>query len=233
MAIDIRSAVMPVDNFPTRWQAVIFRNYGMLTNERIGKVLGCDAATVEAEAIRLGISNTPYQKEWEKSGYITIYRNNWFLLPKEQLIELLGMSEEKYEFILKEEDFLGIKLGDFKPECAPVRYYPLSDEEISKTEKIARSIEKYNVLPTSMPFDFSFDKSYGSAKPREDINTFAHGYLTPCGDVFEFGSENYLPDSLLRKYSESGIKGLWLHGVLSKLSSGTSMISSAILSRIL
>ena len=99
MAIKTKSAVMPVDNFPTRWQAVIFRNYGMLTNERIGKVLGCDAATVEAEAIRLGISNTPYQKEWEKSGYITIYRNNWFLLPKEQLIELLGMSEEKYEFI--------------------------------------------------------------------------------------------------------------------------------------
>ena len=217
--MEIKKAVMPVDNFPTKWQTVIFRNYGLFTNERIGKVLGCDGETVKAEAIRLGISNTPYQPEWEKSGYITAYRMNWFLLPKDQLIELLGISEEKYEFILKEEDFLGIKLGEFKPECDPVRYYPLTAAKISETEKIADKIKKYNVKPTAMPFDFAFDKTFGTfpASP-EDRNTFAHGYLTPCGDVFEGDSEAFLPDSLLKKYQASGVKGLWLHGVLSKLS---------------
>ena len=198
---------------------MIFRNYGLLTNERIGSVLGCSADTVEREAVRLGIGNTPYLGEWEKSGYITIFRNNWFLLPQNQLIALLGITEEKYEFTLKEEDFLGIKLGSFKPECEEVRYQPLTDEEIKKTEKIASSIERYNTFPRSMPFDFSFDKSYGPfAKPAETMNTFAHGYLTPCGDVFEKDPEQYLPDSLLKKYKESGVKGLWLHGVLSKLS---------------
>jgi len=219
MSMKIMQTVMPVDNFPTKWQAVIFRNYGLLANERIAEVLGCDAETVKLEAERLGIANTPYQPEWEKSGYITIYRNNWFLLPKEQLVKLLGISEDKYEFILKEEDFLGIKLGDFKPECAPVRYYPLSDEQIAQTDIIRKNIEKYDVLPTSMPFDFSFDKSYGPFPDSPaDRSMFAHGYLTPCGDVFETDSESYLPDSLLKKYQESGVKGLWLHGVLSKLS---------------
>ena len=219
MSMEIKSVVMPVDNFPTKWQTVIFRNYGLVNIERIARVLGCDPKTVEAEAIRLGISRTPYIEKWESAGYITIIRNNWFVLPKDQLIELLGFTEERYEFVLKEEDFLGIKLGSFKPECPPVRYYPLSEGEISATEKIRKSIEKFNVYPTSMPFDFSFEKSYGPF-PLVDNgrNIFAHGYLTPCGDVFETDSENYLPDSLLKKYSESGIKGLWLHGVLSKLS---------------
>lgn len=219
MAIEIKPAVMPVDNFPTRWQTVIFRNYGLFTNERIGKVLGCDAKTVKREAERLGISNTPYQPEWEKSGYITAYRMNWFLLPTEQLIELLGISAERYEFNLKEEDFLGIKLGYFKPECEPVHYFPLSEEEIRETEKIAEKLKKYDRLPTAMPFDFAFDKTFGSfPKAPEDRNTFAHGYLTPCGDVFETDSETYLPDALLKKYQESGTQGIWLHGVLSKLS---------------
>ena len=76
----VKKVKLPVNNFPSLWQAVIFRNYGLLANERIAEVLGCDAETVKLEAERLGIANTPYQPEWEKSGYITIYRNNWFLL---------------------------------------------------------------------------------------------------------------------------------------------------------
>ena len=116
MSMKILKAVMPINNFPTKWQTVIFRNYGMFSDSRIAKVLSCDEDTVRREACRLGISNTPYLPEWEKKGYLTAYRNNWFLLPKDQLIELLGISEDKYEFTLKEEDFLGIKLGEFKPE---------------------------------------------------------------------------------------------------------------------
>ena len=49
MSMKIQAAVMPTDNFPAKWQAVIFRNYGLLTNERIGAVLGCDAETVKRE----------------------------------------------------------------------------------------------------------------------------------------------------------------------------------------
>ena len=219
MSMKILKAVMPINNFPTKWQTVIFRNYGMFSDSRIAKVLSCDEDTVRREACRLGISNTPYLPEWEKKGYLTAYRNNWFLLPKDQLIELLGISEDKYEFTLKEEDFLGIKLGEFKPECERVSYTPLTDSEIEKTEKIRTKIEKYDVPPTSLPFDFSFDKQNDFSQGKvSDKNTFAHGYLTPCGDVFEVDSEYYLPDSLLKKYSESGVKGLWLHGVLSKLS---------------
>lgn len=219
MAIEIRKTVIPDLNFPTKWQAVIFRNYGMLTNERIGKVLRCDAETVEREAIRLGIGNTPFSALWETKGYITIYRNNWFLLPTEQLVELLGISREKYEFNLKEEDFLGIKLGEFKPECEPVYYSPLTEKEIAETEIIRKKLLPFDLVPSSMPFDFSFDKTSAKAKTKKnDSNIFAHGYLTPCGDVFEVDSREYLPDSLLEKYRDAGTKGLWLHGVLSKLS---------------
>ena len=183
--MEIKKTVMPDLNFPTKWQAVIFRNYGLLTNERIGKVLRCDAKTVEEEAKRLGIGNTPYHPLWEKSGYITIIRYNWFLLPKDQLIELLDFTEDKYEFVLKEEDFLGIKLGEFKPECEAVYYSPLTEKELSETEIIREKLLEYDLVPTSMPFDFLFDTFSGEvAGEKNENNCFAHGYLTPCGDVW-------------------------------------------------
>ena len=154
MFMEIKKVVMPQDNFPTKWQTVIFRNYGLVHSKRIAMTLGTDEATVEKEAQRLGIGNTPYDPEWMRSGYITVIRNNWYLLPEDQLLTLLDFSLKRLDFVLKEEDFLSVKLGFYKPECEPIYYSPLTDEQIEETGRIAAVMNGYNVPPKSSPFDF-------------------------------------------------------------------------------
>ena len=206
-------------NFPTLWQAVIFRNYGVVSTQKIAKTLQCDETVVETEALRLGLEKTVADPKWLESGYITVIRNNWFLLPYSQILTLLGFSEERLEFCLKEEDFLIVKLGD-KPDVPEVAYSPLNAAQIAQTEKIAKTVKGLDVKAEFSPFDFfsvSADKrtfDFG----KSNATKIVHGYLTPCGDALMEDSETYLPDSLLEEYRRQGINGLWMHGVLSALS---------------
>ena len=85
----IQRVKLPENIFPTKWQTVIFRNYGLVSIENIAAVLGCTTQTVKTEALRLGLQKTDCDGVWEKKGYITIIRNNWYLLPYEQLTKLL------------------------------------------------------------------------------------------------------------------------------------------------
>ena len=124
MLPEIKNVKMPSLTLPTAWQTVIFRNFGYVKTERIADVLGCDVLTVNLEAARLGLCDFGFAENFEKSGYITVIRNNWFLLPYEQIMELLGIDEKKLDFILEKDDFLSVKLGNFKPFCEKVSYFP-------------------------------------------------------------------------------------------------------------
>ena len=207
--------------FPKTWQTVIFRNYGFVSTDKIAKTLGCDEAVVVAEATRMGLGEVRYDARWEALGFITIIRNNWYLLPYHQLMMLLDYDETRLEFVLEKEDFLYVKLGTMKPECPEVLYAPLSDEDAEKTAVIAKKVAKY--LPhETHPFAFFTEKSTQThvEKPQSEGDTIRviHGYLTPCGDAFMQNGEDYLPDSLLQEYQKQGINGVWVHGVLSALS---------------
>ncbi len=206
-------------NFPQAWQAVIFRNYGFVQTENIAKTLRCDVETIEKEALRLGLENVVYDKEWEERGYITTIRNNWHILPYEQILSLLNISEQRLEDILVKDDFLNVKLGDYKPDCPAVYYAPLTAEEEEKTRLIADTVRANRVLAKKRPFEF-FKENDGDGyeiKPTNGVR-IVHGYLSPCGDAFIEESEGYLPDALLREYAKNGVNGLWFHGVLSALS---------------
>lgn len=208
-----------LDNvFPTAWQAVIFRNYGLVSADKIAKTLSCDEERVRIEAERLGLADVEYQPAWEERGYITIIRNNWYLLPYSQILTLLDITEARLQFILEKEDFLWVKLGEFKPECAEVRYTPLSNAQKQKTEEIA-SVVLANAGQGVKPFSF-FDEAI-TRKARAEFGNgsrIAHGYLVPCGDVFKEDDSLYLPDALLEEYQNKGINGLFFHGLLSTLS---------------
>lgn len=214
----IREVKLPKDNFPTKWQTVIFRNYGLISIDKIAKTLGCDERTVQTEAARLGLGGVQYDPNWEERGYITLIRNNWFLLPYGQLETLLGITEEKLDFLLEKEDFLYVKLGEFKPLCEEVKFTPLTPEQAQETARIAEFLSAYAQESHAKPFDF-FREKVGEGERIQGKNTrIVHGYLTPCGDVFKEDNEKYLPDSLLKGYAEQGINGLWFHGLLSALS---------------
>lgn len=215
----IKRVKLPENNFPTLWQTVIFRNYARVSTDKIARVLGCDEKVVISEATRLGLGSERYDENWEKLGYISIIRDNWVLLPYEQLLVLLGYTEQELEFILQNEDFLAVKLGNFKPQVERVEYAPLTSEQILKTQDIAKIVTE-SVCPRRVkPFDFFSDATQNELTIVNRNGTrLVHGYLTPCGDVFMQDDEYYMPDRLLQEYSSKGINAVWVHALLSTLS---------------
>lgn len=203
---------------PCRWQTVIFRNYGFVSDERLATVLRCDKATIRKEAVRLGLGSVRYNKDWENKGYITMIRNNWYLLPYDQLQKLLNFSREKLVFILKEEDFLSHKLGGVKPECQPVYYTPLTEVQKMQTEQLVNIIRPLMKRPECKPFDFFKGMRKNKLRvPQTDGVRMLHGYLTSCGDVFAADGRTHLSDELLKQYMAVGVNALFIHGQLSKL----------------
>ena len=219
MLPEIKKVTTKPNVFQTTWQAVIFRNYGLVPNDVLANLLDCDIKTLQSEALRLGLKNVTATSNFNKKSYITLIRNNWLLLPYEQICTLISVSEDRLDFILQNDDFLSIKLGSFKPYCEKVKYYPLTAEQIEKTEvlsaKIQRLLQRYEVNY----FDF-FAKNalIEPLLPFENGTRIVHGYLSPCGDVFMEDDKEYMPDSLLQNYKKLGITGVWLHGLLAKLS---------------
>ena len=214
----VKKVSLQKEVFPRKWQTVIFRNYGLISNEKLAKTIAMDVSTLENEAGRLGLTSS-YNPAWEKRGYITLIRNNWYLLPYSQLTTLLGYDEAKLEFVLTNEDFLRVKLGEMKPDCEEVFYSPLTDAEIAETERLAKDIRAY--LPKELhPFEFfsKSEKDEGQVREYGDGIRLIHGYLTPCGDAFMEDSEGYLPDALLEKYQRLGVNGVWIHALLASLS---------------
>jgi len=152
-------------HFPTRMQAVVWRNWNLVPVARIAGVLGATEAQISEVASDLGLvaSSVNTEQKWLERGYITIIRVNWHLLSFEQLLQLLEWTEERLAFTLKEDDFLWIKLGSMKPWTEPVYYQPLSEQEQAQTQCLRETLaERFDVKAETLaqprrieqPFDF-------------------------------------------------------------------------------
>lgn len=127
-------------HFPTKHQAVIWRNWEMAPAKRLAAVLKTAEAEIVQAAREMGLRVPPVvDKKWLERGYITIIRNNWHLLPYEQLLQLLGWTPERLAYTLREDDFLWTKLGQLKPEAKAVYYRPLTADAAERT----RELQKY------------------------------------------------------------------------------------------
>ncbi|MBR5157472.1 MAG: hypothetical protein IKW59_06870 [Clostridia bacterium] len=153
---EIKNLPLLPEYFPTVMQAFIFRNWNMVSKYKIAEVLNTNVDNVVLQAERMGLKEQGNAKLWNEKGYITIIRANWHLLPYEQLLKLLDWTEEKLALILKEEDFLDIKLGRFKPECEPVIYRELTQKELELTQRIKNIVTnvRTTVNEEKQPFDF-------------------------------------------------------------------------------
>lgn len=212
-------------HFPTLQQAVIWRNWELISVERLAKVLQTNEDNVMELARGMGLRVPPVVgKHWLQRGYITVMRNNWHLLPYEQLLEVLGWTAEKLAYALKEDDFLWIKLGRLKPNSKPVYYRPLTREETKRTEEIKKVIERHfpdiGKRGGEPPFDF-LSKFKESKKPvfiSRHKNRFDHcfiySYFAVYGDPLLEPDLDPYPDGLLSYLAEQGINGVWLQGVL-------------------
>lgn len=141
--------------FPTKIHAVIFRLWKMVPSDRIAMVLKTTSENIIATAKSMGLSDEGNNfANWMTKGYITIIKAMWHLLPYEQMLEMLGWEEQRLAYVLKEDDFLGVKLGVEKPACEKVLFREFTAEEKARAEKIGALMKE-----TVMKFEDTSEKA--------------------------------------------------------------------------
>ena len=176
---DTTEVIAEYPYFPTRQQLFIWRNWGMVKTEVIADVLGTDVKTVNELASDMGLDvPMKYNAEYAKRGFITIIRNNWQVVPYDQLIKCAGMTRDELAFTLKEDDFLGVKLQE-KPNVPEIRYTPLTEEQKEQTKKLKAWTEKHFAAYRDKieVNDFDFIKDYG--KPERKMKNMHDRAVCP------------------------------------------------------
>ncbi len=209
--------------FPSRMHAFIFRNWDMISPERMASLLKTSKETVCNTAERMGLLPSYVDENiWLTQGYITIIRANWHILPYEQLAELLGWSIDYLAFILQEDDFLSTKLGKEKPNIPTLKAVIPDENMLLQEKKICDSVTKALLLigkRTASPFDFSLTYPHEkSSTPIKSIfdTSFCYSYCALYGDTFSDDAliEKSFPDELLASYAALGVGGIWTQAVL-------------------
>ena len=130
-------------NFPDRLHLFIWRNWELANTDRMAKVLGTTPEKVLAIGASMGLPPKPHLTDHQRQRiYITVIRENWHLLPDDQLLDLLGWDRQHYEYTLKEDDFLWMKLGMLKPRCDWLRYEEPSDATRRRAAGIKRLVRE-------------------------------------------------------------------------------------------
>ena len=218
---------LPLNHFPARWQAVVFRNWGMVPPERLALVLRCSVEEVEVAAQQLGLPPADPMEidKWTRLGYLSIIRQNWDLLNFAGLLELLGWSRDKLIKVLREEDFLWHKLGCAKPLCPETVYHPLTADELEATAAIRSLIAPLAQSADVKPFQFlaDYEREPVTMPPKPDHQhlRMVYSYTASCGDCFADGAPNPFPPGLLAAYAACGVNAVWIPALLSDLTPWT------------
>ena len=209
-------------HFPTRFQAVIWRNWNLVAPERLALVLRTTVENIVAAGEAMGLVRDDSSLAlWAERGFQTVIRRNWDLLPYEQLLELIDWSPDKLAFILKEDDFFWVKLGLSKPACDPVYYRELNAAEADRTEELRENVSRIAAgLPERSEAPFAFLGKYGQVRPirgNEPRNfdlKMVYSYSALYGDPLldpEIGS---YPEAMLADYAACGVNAVWMQGTL-------------------
>ena len=216
-------------HFPDRQHAFVWRNWGLVEPARLAKVLETSEQNVAALATSMGLAENPQvSPHWKARGYITLVRRNWHLLPYDQLLVLLDLPADRLNHLLREDDFLFVKLGNHKPKCEPLKYAGPDAETRERAAEIRRLVEKEfdDALaePGEAPFGFLDRFSRPVAQPRPVKQggppRFIYSYFAPFGDPLLDPSLDPFPDALLQELADRGVNGVWLHVVLRDLAPG-------------
>lgn len=129
-------------HFPSRVFQFVWRNWELANTLRIAQVLRTREANVLALGAAMGLPpKRSLSRDQLRRLHITVIRQNWHLLPRHQLIQLLDWDRPKFEFALKEDDFLDIKLGT-KPDCGELLYRSPSAEELGRAAHIRKILKE-------------------------------------------------------------------------------------------
>lgn len=208
-----------LNHFPSRFHAAVFRLWETVDAQRIAAAIGTDVEEVKKAALDMGLPAEQNTEKWSKLGYITIIRNMWHILPYDQLLALLGWSEEQLASTLKEDDFLDVKLGRFKPYCTPVKPEALDETQKIKLSKIKETTSKYfgGLFEGAKPFDFFKNNKnnyvFNSTDDLRMIFSYCGLYATALDNDIDLS----YPDALLDMYRSVGVNAVWIPAVLYQL----------------
>ena len=136
-------AAVPEPHFPSRLHLFLWRNWDLANLDRVAKVVQARPSDLAELGKAMGLPpKRQLSADYLRRIYITVIRQNWHVLPEEQIIELLGWDAERFAFTLKEDDFLDHKLGRVKPACDPLRYRKPDTEERKKAAAIRTSLTR-------------------------------------------------------------------------------------------
>lgn len=203
-------------HFPSRFHAAVFRLWETVSCERLAKALGTTTDIVKNAAHEMGLSEQKYTDKWEKRGYITTIKNAWQILPYNQLLTLLGWNEDKLATVLKEDDFLYIKLGRFKPYCEPVQVTELNDEQKIQLANIKNIMKEYfsGMFDGAVPFDFFEENNRKMQVLGNDNLRMIYSYCGLYAGALDNDIDLSYPEKLLDMYRAVGINAIWLPVIL-------------------
>ena len=182
-------------HFPDRVYEFVWRNWNVVEPAELAKILGTSVENVDALAASMGLPPaTMIPPEMKTRGYITLIRRNWHLLPYDQLLELVGMTPERLDFVLREDDMLWYKLGLLKPKCAPLCYHPPDEAALCRAAEIRRAVEE----------EFGDEVRRPAAEPRFD---FVRQLNRPCRCVTPQQLEETRTGPLRLVYSYAAVYG--------------------------
>lgn len=219
-------------HFPDRVHELLWRNWGLVDPERLAGLLGASTAAVVGVAASMGLPpDPPASREMAERGYVTLIRRNWHLLPYAQLLELLGMTADRLDVVLREEDFLWVKLGRQKPRCPWLDFRPPDRAALERAAEIRGIVEEElgdALFRPAVP-RFEFVRELGAPPPAAASDSagrravplrLVHSYVALYGDPLARPEPDPYPDGLLARLAAVGINGVWLQGLLRDLAPG-------------
>ncbi|MEX2567415.1 MAG: hypothetical protein WD431_15835 [Cyclobacteriaceae bacterium] len=222
------------EHFPNRLFAFVWRNWNLVSPEKMGETLGCQPEKILEIASAMGLDQVDVlPDQYKKQIYITLLRRNWHLLPYEQLLTLVDMEVRELEFALKEDDFLFYKFGNLKPNSPKVTFHPPNERELARAQEIKKLVHQH---VNNNSGDESIEPLFHFIKDLSEVNSlekdkmekpsgqgglrFIYSYFGVFGDPLLSQDHDPFPDGLLQKLSAKGINGVWMHVVLNQLAPG-------------
>ena len=221
-------------HFPTRLHAFVWRNWESVSLERMAKTVGTTPRNIRQIGLSMGLPEKVGPiGDFKNRGYVTIIRHNWHLLPYEQLLTLLDWDIKTLDFHLNEDDFLFIKLGNFKPVCEPIKYVESDAATKKRCAKIKSVVASHFGDQLNQPgqprFSFVTTLSQREKTKPESASTegkdeqlrFLYSYFALYGDPLADPDLDPFPDGLLQRLSASGVNGIWMQALLRQISPPT------------